>query len=187
MLVLLSCFFFHFMCVPFLFRSSFASSSTRLSHCPRTILYPWRSTWISSLVVRPSTKVLRSLCPLVVWAQTQARFFVRWGCRKHHEIFLIEIHIKSSETFVISALFNYVPAVAKSKHEYWYHLVHQGYYEFLMTRFWFALWENETAFWIWICVGKSSRRCLIGKCVLLKTCIFWIIYIYSGFLHSNDL
>ena len=126
-------------------------------------LYPWRSTWISSLVVRPSTKVLRSLCPLVVWAQTQARFFVRWGRRKHHEIFLIEIHIKSSETFVISALFNYVPAVAKSKHEYWYQLVHQGYYEFLMTRFWFALWENETAFWIWICVGKSSRRCLIGK------------------------
>ena len=37
MLVLLSCFFLHFMCVPFLFRSSFASSSTRLSHCPRTI------------------------------------------------------------------------------------------------------------------------------------------------------
>ena len=37
MLVLLSCFFFHFMCVPFLFRSSFASSCTRLSHCPRTI------------------------------------------------------------------------------------------------------------------------------------------------------
>ena len=42
----------------------------------------------------------------------------RWRYRKHPEMFSIEKRIVSSELLIISALLNYVPAVAKRQHEY---------------------------------------------------------------------
>ena len=83
----------------------------------------------------------------------------RWRYRKHPEMFSIEKRIVSSELLIISALVNYVPAVAKREHKYWYQLLRQGYYEVLLTLFLFAFCDNETMFYTE--VGESPLRHLI--------------------------